>query len=144
MSQGGRNVPKVEALRYMTEQHNRVKTLFNYICESAGQRNLMYYERNIQKINQLLQSDRSVREIERQRPAISDAVIAQTLSVDDLAVAALKIWHEYRVSVDESSGRELLHIEAEQDFVVSVVWRKPGQQAEVKLYAASLQTGKAC
>lgn len=95
----------------------------------------MYYDGYIRKINQLLQSDKTVRESERQRPAIADAAIAQTLSVDDFAVSAPKIWHEYRIDVvDLSPYSYHLHIRAKQDFVVSVVWRQPGQQAEVKLY----------
>jgi hypothetical protein len=117
----------------MAQNHARVKTLFNFLCESAGERNVAYYEGYIRKIDGLLKNDKGLREGEKHRQMISDAVIAQTLSVDDSAVSAPHIWYEYWVDVDASTLPEILHLRAKQDFVASVVWQEAGKRAEVKL-----------
>jgi hypothetical protein len=135
---GGRNVPKATALDYMASQQRTVMRLFNRLCEATG-KNWVHYEKYIQMVNQLLVQDRNGRNAEKLLPPTSDAPIAQTLGVDD-EIPTKKIWHEYRVSVciDPRYPHELLELESSSDWVASVEWRKPGEQAEVKLYATLL------
>lgn len=131
----GRNVPKTEAIRYMSSSFTRATTLFGRICNAVGQRNLVYYEQYIGQINSYLVNDRKAKHSEIAQAVISDAPIAQTLGHDDADIPSAKIWYKYNVSLaqDPHSGSDLLQIQADVKFVASVNWRRAGQQADITL-----------
>ena len=131
----GRNVPKLEAMRYMARTNDRVKTLFNHICNTAGEKNVGHYELHITRIHQLLENDSKQQKAERQRAGLQDSPIAQTLSVDEFDGSATKTWFEYWVKVvdDPRLPHEVLQIQAKAAFVSSVEWKQAGHQAEVRL-----------
>lgn len=119
----------------MSHSLTRVSTLFKRMCDAAGRNAYVYYQRHIDRVNQLLASERQARQMEVQQPTISDAPIARAFGPDDVELSSLKIWHEYGVDLvpNPRGGRDLLSIQAESDYVLSVVWRLPGQQADVTL-----------
>lgn len=120
----------------MSHSLTRVSKLFGRMCDAAGRNAYAYYQRHIDQVNRLLASEKQARRIEVQQPRISDAPIARAFGPDVVELASLKVWHEYWVHLvpDSQTGcGELLGIRAESDVVQSVVWRLPGQQADVTL-----------
>lgn len=115
--------------------NNQVKKSFERICDAAGPHSQTYYHTHIEQVKRLLDVDRNARQSENKQPLLSDAPIARAFGPDDADTASTKIWYDYTVSVepDPHYPRELLHIRAKADYVLSVTWRKPGEQAEVVL-----------
>lgn len=115
---------------------SRVSTLFNRFCEAAGQDVYKYIQRYIERVIQLLALEKQARASEVQQPAIVDAPIARAFGPDDAQMPALEIWHGFTIDLvpDPKIGRgELLRIQAECDYVQSVVWHLSGQRADVTL-----------
>jgi len=73
---------------------------------------------------------------EKKRPTLSDSPIARAFHTADNPLSrSTSIWYSYWVEIrhHQRAGRELLHIGAKCDLVSSIVWRHPGQQAEIRL-----------
>lgn len=119
----------------MLRSVSKLYKLFKIILEKSGRLVATHYDRHIVTVNQLLASERQAREFEMKQPVLSDAPIARSFGPDDTGLTSLKIWHEYEVDLvtDPRDGRERLKIEAESDTVQTVVWRLPGQQADITL-----------
>ena len=115
--------------------YNQVKSSFERICEKTGSHSHTYYHTHIEQVKRFLHIDREARRFENSQPLLSDAPIARAFGPDDADTSSAKIWYDYTVSVqpDPHYPRELLHIRAKVDYVLSVTWRKPGEQAEVVL-----------
>ncbi|KAK0338071.1 hypothetical protein LTR02_002084 [Friedmanniomyces endolithicus] len=131
----GKNIPKAEALRHMSDQYTRAMTLFGHLCESA-RRSVSFYERYIGDVHRFFGRDRQVHAEEKKRPTLSDSPIARAFHTADNPLSrSTSIWYSYWVEIrhHQRAGRELLHIGAKCDLVSSIVWRHPGQQAEIRL-----------
>ncbi|KAK1077307.1 hypothetical protein LTR33_008197 [Friedmanniomyces endolithicus] len=131
----GKNIPKAEALRHMSDQYTRAMTLFGHLCESA-RRSVSFYDRYIGDVHRFFGRDRQVHAEEKKRPTLSDSPIARAFHTADNPLSkSTSIWYSYWVEIrhHQRAGRELLHIGAKCDLVSSIVWRHPGQQAEIRL-----------
>ena len=115
--------------------NNQVKSSFDRILEKTGAQSHTYYHTHIEQVKRYLRIDREARRFENNQKLLSDAPIARAFGPDDADMSLARIWYDYTVSVEPHSHypRDLLHIRAKADYVLSVTWRKPGEQAEVVL-----------
>jgi hypothetical protein len=130
-----RNVPRAEAMQYMADRHEQVVTVFERLGAAVEKKQVASYQNYIDRVKHFLRLDKDARDAECRAPRMSDGPIWQTLGQEDPDVPSERVWHEYHVSFqkEERTQREMLRIQAVADFVVSVEWRNPGHQAEVRL-----------
>lgn len=134
----GKPVPRRDATQNMAAENNRVRALFNHICESGGPNSYNHFRSEIEKVKGHLDADRYTLKTENQQPLLPNSPIVRAYGgPEDTVQSSMEIWYDYHISVEEDqhSGRDMLNIRAKADHVVSVDWRNPGEQAEVKLAA---------
>lgn len=119
----------------MTVAHNRARNVFQRIYDAARPNGQSYYQGYVDQVRRLLENDRNARQREMQQPLLSDAPIARAFGPDDVDNSAARIWYDYNVNIERGpqNPQELLHIRAKADWVTTVTWRKPGEQAEITL-----------